>query len=339
MRKTIQDVAKAAGVAPSTVSYVLSGNRSISPETQARVQKSIRALKYRPHAGARAMRAGRTDVIALVVPFHTWTHERSLMRFVYSVADAARAHGWNVMLLTAADGKAEIERVVRSNMVDGLILMEVGLRDERVPLLAGLGQPAALLGAPEDPAGLPCVDFDFEEAAHLCVEHMVGLGHREIGFIGPPQGVYDGGVGFALRTHRGVSDKLAEHGLAFHSVAAEPNLEGAHVALRSLFGEAPKLTALVVNNEGVLDLVVEGVRQLGKKVPRDISIVAIARDEIALQVTPPLTYVGVPADDLGRRAVELLASQRGQESGAVLLPPTLVRRGSDSAPIRARKSH
>lgn len=337
MRKTIQDVAKAAGVAPSTVSYVLSGNRTISPETRARVQRSIRALNYRPHAGARAMRRGQTDVIALVVPFHSWTHERSLMRFVYSVAEAARAHGWNVMLLTAAEGKAEIERVVRSEMVDGLILMEVGLRDERVPLVAGLGRPAALLGAPEDPAGLPCVDFDFEEAAHLCVSHLVALGHRHIGFIGPPQAEYDEGVGFVLRTQRGVADKLAEHGLAFHGVPAEPNLEGAHVALRSLFAEIPNMSALVVNNEAVLDLVVEGLRQLGKKIPRNISVVAIARDEFALQVTPPLTYVGVPADELGRRAVELLASPGGQNSGAVLLPPTLVRRGSDSAPIRARR--
>lgn len=333
------DVARDAGVAPSTVSYVLSGNRSISPETQARVKKSIRALGYSPHAGARSLRMGRTGVIALVVPFRPWTHERSLMRFVYSVADAARAHGWNVMLLTAADSKVEIERVVRSNMVDGLILMEVGLHDKRVPVVAGLGRPVALLGVPEDPAGLPCVDFDFEQAAHICVEHLIGLGHCEIGFIGPPQGVYDEGVGFALRTQRGVEATITKHCLTFHGVPAEPNLEGACLALRSLFAEAPKLTALVVNNEGVLDFVVEGLRQLGKKVPRDTSVVAIARDEIALQVVPALTYVGVPADELGKRAVELLASQSGQESGLVLLPPALVRRESDSRPARIRSSH
>ena len=102
MQPTITDVAKHAGVAPSTVSYVLNGNRSISAQTRRRVETSIRALKYHPHAGARSMRAGRTDVIALVVPIHRWSFERVLMPYVYGVLESARQHGWNVMLLTGA---------------------------------------------------------------------------------------------------------------------------------------------------------------------------------------------------------------------------------------------
>ena len=106
------------------------------PQTRRRVETSIRALKYHPHAGARSMRAGRTDVIALVVPISRWSNERVLMPYVYGVLESAREHGWNVMLLTGADGISEIDRVVRGKMVDGLVLMEVLSHDERVPFVA-----------------------------------------------------------------------------------------------------------------------------------------------------------------------------------------------------------
>jgi LacI family transcriptional regulator len=331
VQSTIADVARHAGVAPSTVSYVLSGNRTISAPTRERVETSIRALNYRPHAGARSMRAGRTDVIALVVPIYRWSNERILMPYVYGVLESARQHGWNVMLLTGEDGRSEIERVVRSKMVDGLILMEVLLHDERVPLVADLGRPAVLLGVPDDPEGVPCVDFDFEGAGRLCVKHLAALGHRDIGFLGPPQGVFDKGLGFAFRTWHGVANESAKRQLVFHGVATEPTLEGIESTLRAFFAEAPGLTALVVFNEVALDLVVQGLARLGKRVPGDVSIVAIARAALALQVTPPLTYVGVPADEMGRQAIDLLSSWDGSGHRR-LLPPSIVRGASD-APV------
>jgi DNA-binding LacI/PurR family transcriptional regulator len=329
VESSITDVARHAGVAPSTVSYVLSGNRSISAETRQRVETSIRALKYRPHAGARSMRAGRTDVIGLVVPFYRWRSERSLMPFVYGVVESARKHGWNVMLLTDGDGKADIERVVRSKMVDGLILMEILHHDERVPLVVELGRPAVLIGVPDDPQGLPYVDLDFEGAGRLCVTHLVGLGHREIGYLAPPQCVFDRGLGYAFRTRDSIQAELAARQLEFHARATELTLEGIQSALRSLFEDVPGLTAVIAQCEGVLDLVVEALARLGKQVPGDVSVVAIARDEFALRVTPSLTYVGVPADEMGRRAIDLLTSWDGKGTGQ-LLPPVLVRGESDS---------
>ncbi len=337
MRTTITDVARHAGVSPSTVSHVLSGNRTISPETRARVQRSIRALNYRAHAGARSLRAGQTDVVGLVVPLQTCYYQRVLMPYVYGVTEAARAHGWNVMLLTATDGKAEIERAVYSNMVDGLVLMEVQLHDERVPLVAGLGRPAVLLGMPADPAGLAYVDFDFEAAANLCVEHLVGLGHRAIGFVGGPQSLYDSEISFALRTQTSVAARLSEHGLEFHGVAAEPNPAGVQLALRSLLDQTPELTGLIVKNEWSVDLIVDALNQLGRKVPRDTSVVVIAGQEVASQVSPALTYVRIPAEELGRAAVELLSTSSGDAPReGVLVPPELVRRGSDAPLVPAQ---
>jgi DNA-binding LacI/PurR family transcriptional regulator len=336
MQPTISDVAKRAGVAPSTVSYVLSGNRSISPQTRRRVEASIRALNYHPHAGARSMRAGRTDVIALVVPIHHWSFERVLMPYVYGVLESARRHGWNVMLLTGADGKSEIDRVVRSKMVDGLILMEVLTHDERVPFVAEMDSPAVLLGVPEDPSGLPYVDFDFEAAGHLAVTHLAELGHEVIGFLGPHPGIFEIGSGYALRAWRGVADELAERRLEFHGVATETTHGGVQSALRRLFDHAPGITALIVFNEGVLELVPQVLGRLGKRVPGDVSVVAIAQDALAEQVVPPLTCVNVPADEMGRQAIELLSSWDGNATGR-LLPPRILRASSDAPPPPSRR--
>ncbi len=331
MQPTITDVAKHAGVAPSTVSYVLSGNRSISPQTRRRVETSIRALKYHPHAGARSMRAGRTDVIALVVPISRWSNERVLMPYVYGVLESAREHGWNVMLLTGADGISEIDRVVRGKMVDGLVLMEVRSHDERVPFVANLGLSVVLLGVPDDPKGLPYVDFDFEAAGRLCVEHLAELGHVYMGLLAPPQEVFDMGLGFAFRSWRGIADELAKRQLGLHAIATETTGEGVHSAVERLLDEVPGLTALMVFNEGVLDLVVRSLERLGKGVPDDVSVVAIARDALAQQVVPPLTCVAVPANEMGRQAIAMLRSWDGTAE-ARLLPPTLLHGASDSAP-------
>jgi DNA-binding LacI/PurR family transcriptional regulator len=337
MPVTIADVAKHAGVAPSTVSYVLTGNRAISSQTRRRVETSIRVLKYRPHAGARSMRGGRTDVIALVVPIYRWANERILMPYVYGVLESARQHGWNVMLLTGPDGRAEIDRVVRSKMVDGLILMEVLAHDDRVPFVADLGGPAVLLGVPGDAKGLPYVDFDFEAAGRLCVKHLADLGHTEIGYIGPPPGVFDMGLGYAFRCRRGLAEELESRRLSFHGHATEATLEGVQSTLGRLFDETPGLSALIVHNEGVLDLLVQSLSGLGKQVPDDISVVAVARDAMASQVVPALTCVPVPADEMGRQAIGLLSSWDGS-AVARLLPPTVLAGLSVSVPPRRRRS-
>jgi LacI family transcriptional regulator len=103
MAVSIVDVARHAGVAPSTVSHVLSGKRPISAETRRRVEASIATLGFRPHAGAQSLRRQSTNVAALVLPIRTDSPGWQQMRFVLGVLDAAREHEMNLMLLTAED--------------------------------------------------------------------------------------------------------------------------------------------------------------------------------------------------------------------------------------------
>jgi DNA-binding LacI/PurR family transcriptional regulator len=327
----ISDVARHAGVSPSTVSYVLSGNRSISEATRARVEQAIRELNYEPHAGARSLRAGKTDVIALVDPLYDWPSEAidkpyvlGHMPYVYGVVDAARRQGWNVILITGGGGSTAIEKVVGSKMVDGVILMEVQIKDERLKLVEELGAPAVAIGMPGEPTEVPFVDLDFEGAGRLCVEHLVGLGHRHIGLFASPPGTFEKGLSYALRLWRSVESTLNEAGLPFHGLPVETSTEGAQAALDALFEAEPALSALIVNGEGMIDLLMAELQQRGKNVPADLSVVVIGWSGLTNHIVPPLTHVNVPALEMARTAIELLA--RG--GAAKLLPATLVAGGT-----------
>src|SRR5207302_5153101 len=114
-----------AGVAPSTVSYVLSGKRTISEETRQRVLRSIRVLGYQPHAGARALASNRSNVVALVIPLHGGMNVPVIMQFAISVVTAARQFDHDVLLLTQDEGVKGLQRVAGTALVDAIIVMDV----------------------------------------------------------------------------------------------------------------------------------------------------------------------------------------------------------------------
>jgi DNA-binding LacI/PurR family transcriptional regulator len=336
---TITDVARHAGVAPSTVSYVLTGKRSISEQTRERVALSIEALGYRPHAGARALRSSRTGIIGLVMPFRSdgYEHEaegpeHEAMSVVEGVLKAANDHEMNVLLLTADRGTEEIDRVVSSSMVDGLILMKIGLHDVRIPFIEHLARPAVLIGKPDDPTELPFVEFDFEQAGRLCAEYLFEQGHRSIAFLGRPPISYERQEGFAMRARQGATEALRERGLKLPDAPAAPTAEGVDRALSQLFGASEEPTALIVHSGTALNFLPQALQRIGHTLADDVSVVAICADEHALSVSPPVSSVGVPEYALGTDAVELLVARLTDKavSGETWLTPILTPRGHDA---------
>jgi DNA-binding LacI/PurR family transcriptional regulator len=327
---TIIDVARHAGVAPSTVSYVLSGKRAISSATKQRVLASIRALGYHPHAGARSLASNRANVIALVLPLRAGMHLPVLMQFASAVVTTARRHRHDVLLVTADEGPAGLRRIAASAMVDGIVLMDVEMRDTRVPLLRELDRPSVLIGFPAEPAGLTCVDLDFFRAGAACVDHLAELGHREIALLGAPRAVYERGTGFAHRTMAGFREAAERRGIRAGVVPCEESFEAVQRQIARLLDEHHALTGLVVHNEAAVGHVLAAIRTLGRTVPDDISVVAICPDEVAERGTPPLDSVLIPAEELGARAVELLMRkiEGSTVPDASLLAPRLTTRAS-----------
>ncbi|MEV6618713.1 LacI family DNA-binding transcriptional regulator [Streptomyces sp. NPDC051051] len=326
----ITDVARHAGVSPSTVSYALSGKRPISEETRQRVGAAIAELGYRPHAGARALAGRRSNVLALVVPLRAGVHVPVVMRFVVSVVTAARRHDHDVLLLTQEEGEDGLRRVADTALVDALIVMDVQLRDSRLPLLRSLGRPSVMIGFPSEAAGLTCIDLDFQAAGEACVKHLAALGHRVVALVGSPPDVYVRGTAFAQRVVQGFTAAADRFGLTSAVHPCEGTADAARRVAEGLLREHPALTGVVVHNEAVLEPLVDAFEQLGLRVPGDLSVTAICPDELAGSLRVPVTSVALPSAELGARAVELLMAKLAGEEvpEATLLPPRLTTRAS-----------
>ncbi|MFB9234116.1 LacI family DNA-binding transcriptional regulator [Plantactinospora siamensis] len=331
---TISDVARAAGVSASTVSYVLSGRRPISAETRARVQAAIAELRYHPHAGARALASSRTSVLALVVPLRVDVNVPVIMQFVTAVVTAARAQNHDVLLLTKDEGTAGLERVAGATMVDALIVMDVECRDVRIPALRRLRQPSVLIGLPDDPDGLACVDLDFAATGREIVRHLAGHGHRRIALVGPTPVVYQRGTSYAERFLDGFTSTAAELGVRAVARPCEPGGDGVRACLAGIDAELSGVSALVVHNEEALLPLLDELRVRGRRIPEDVSVVAVCPRDVAVALPVRLTSVDIPAHEVGTLAVELamgLLDGRGPAAPR-LLPPTLVERDTCAPP-------
>lgn len=326
----ITDVARHAGVSPSTVSYALSGKRPISEETRRRVEESARLLGYRPHAGARALAGRRSDVLALVLPLRAGINVPVVMQYVVSAVTTARRYDHDVLLLTQEEGEEGLRRVAETALVDALIVMDVQLHDPRLPLLRDLDRPSVLIGVPAESGGLTCIDLDFEVAGEVCVEHLARLGHRAVALVGSPPEVYVRQTAFAQRVVRGFTAAADRGGLssAVHPCEASP--EAARGVAERLLREQPALTGVVVHNEAVMEPLIDAFEELGLRVPADLSITAICPDELAESLRVPVTSVALPSAEVGTRAVELLVKKLGGTTvpEATLLPPRMTERAS-----------
>ncbi|MCK9795807.1 LacI family transcriptional regulator [Isoptericola sp. 4D.3] len=329
---TIEDVAKAAGVSASTVSYVLSGKRSISAPTRRRVEQAIATLGYRPHAGARALASSRTNVIGLMAPLRSGVDVSVVMQFVTGVVTRARDVDHDVLLLTQ-DDSGGLERVAAGSMVDAIVVMDVEADDPRLPVLRALRQPTVLIGLPHDPAGLSCVDLDFEAAGRLGAVRLAQEGHRQVALVGSPPEVMDRHTSYADRVVRGFRQGCDEHGVRHVVVPCEPTPDGARRAVDAVLADAPGTTGLVVHNERALPHVLAHLAERGHDVPGDAAVVAICPTDVALAQRLPLTSIDIPGELIGGVAVDMVMARLGGDQPAEtrLIAPELTARASTAA--------
>ncbi|MER6442864.1 MULTISPECIES: LacI family DNA-binding transcriptional regulator [unclassified Streptomyces] len=332
---TLAEVARHAGVSASTVSYVLSGKRSISADTRQRVERSIQELGYHPNAGARALASSRSNIIALMVPLRTDMYVPVMMEIAIAVATHARTFGYDVLLLTGEEGPDAVRRVTGSGLADAMILMDVELDDERLPLLRRTDRPSVLIGLPADTSGLTCVDLDFGATGALCAEHLAMLGHRDIAVIGEAPAVYERHTGFAERTLDGLRSRARELGLRLLHRPCEGGFDAMSLTLARVFDERPATTGFVVQNESAVEPLLALLRRQRRAVPEDVSVIAVCPDQVATQASVRLTSVAIPAQEMGRRAVEQVIAKlegRGDDEVALIAPELTIRASTGPAP-------
>lgn len=333
----IHEVAEAAGVSISTVSYALSGKRSISPATRDRVERAAALLGYEPNAGARMLAGRRTNIFALTEPFRADTHAPTHMSFVLATSIAARRYDYDILLLTDAEASAGMRRVSASGLVDGIIALDVAPQDDRVALSRTIGVPTVFIGVPDDTAGLVCVDLDFEAGAALAIDRLVDAGHRRIGFIGHPEHAYVRS-NFPPRVLKGVRDAAERRGASLAIAApGEGDARRSDIgdAVRRLIGE-DGVTALALHcDDAAHALILAELAASGLSVPQDVSVVSIGSSFDTSSFSTPLDRIPLEPQPSCELAVELasrMADGEHIEPGVRLIAPRYCEIGSVSPP-------
>src|SRR3954470_24980431 len=249
----IGEIARRAGVSRSTVSYALTGNRPVSEATRRRIQTVIDELDYRPNAAARALKEGRTRTLGLVIPPASRRLTDMQLGFVASVVEAAAGVDFDVLLSpSGGDHHRSFERIVTGRRVDGVILMEIRLEDDRVSRLQRSGLPFVTIGRTRDSVDMWSVDIDYTMLVSRCVHHLADLGHRHIALINRSAELVAAGYGPGHRTLTGFADAVAERGLRGIDLCCADDSAAGLACMREILTRHPGVTAVVTVNEAAL---------------------------------------------------------------------------------------
>jgi DNA-binding LacI/PurR family transcriptional regulator len=312
---TSVDVAKAAGVSQSTVSLVMSGKWAgrVSPGTKTLVEQTADRLGYRPNVLAQVLRTGNGQMLALAVP--NVTHP--FFGAVLAAADlAAREHGYAVTLIDTTSDPLWAERMLEmlgSRLLAGCIVYAGD--DEPSSLLASRTDRVLLVEAEDGGQGL--LDIDIGRGVRAVVEHLTGLGHRRIGYFAAdyPKATY-------RRRFTSFVDELAAAGLPFEPhwrTASTFDVETATRRGRALL-ERADVTAVFCDDDLLAAALYRACTQIGRTIPDALSVVGFDDIELARLLNPELTTVAIPAEELGRSAVELLLGKLHPGGGELARP-------------------
>ncbi|XVU21011.1 LacI family DNA-binding transcriptional regulator [Actinoplanes sp. CA-054009] len=335
----IGEIARRAGVSRSTVSYALSGKRPVSAETRRKIQAVIDEVGYRPNASARALREGRTHTLGLVIPPAGRRLTGMQLDFVASVVEAAARADLDVLLSpSGGDHDRSFERIVDGRRVDGAILMEIRLADDRVTRLQQARLPFVTIGRTARPGGTAWVDVDYAGLIARCVHHLADLGHRRVALVNRSAELVAAGYGPGHRALAGFRDAVAERGLTGVDVCCGDNAAAGQGCVEQLLAADPRLTAIATINEAALPGMQRALDGAGLVVPRDFSITGVAARHWAEDFRPALTAADVPIEEMGAQAVTLLleaiAAPHAAPGHRLYSPPVSLRSSTGPARIR-----
>lgn len=315
---TMADVAKAAGVSRTAVSFVLSNreNASISEETKHRILEAVQTLGYRPNAGARALASQRSDWYGLVTEIVT-------APFAVNIIKGAQDQAWldkRFLLIApteqAADQRdsqhagmedAAVEKLLEQR-VAGILYAATWHRAVHVPEIVR-EIPTVLINCFDSQGKLPSIVPDERGGGRRATERLLAAGHRRIGFIN-----LDPDIPAAVGRLEGYREALEEAGVALDPeliVAGHATADGGYDAACELLDRTGKdrPTALFCANDRMAMGAYDAIKERGLAIPQDIAVIGFDNQElIAAYLRPKLTTVALPFEEMGALGVQTLAS-------------------------------
>lgn len=327
MGTTIRDVAREAGVSPSTVSRVFNDSSLVKKETQQRVREAARRLRYVPNGTARALSIKKTHVLGLILPY---PHREFFSEIVRGIDETAQQAGYLLQTSSSHNRLEDTRMLMRATngRIDGLLLLSphYGAEDLAEYLPSTIPVVFMLSQVPEDSYDLFAVDN--WRGAYDAVRHLTELGHERIGVI------------TGLPGNREAEQRLQGYRQALRDAGIEPDpaleLPGAFTQLSGyeatslMLRKGPRPTALFASNDYMALGALSALQQAGVRVPDDMAIIGFDDILSARYASPALSTMHVPAPELAsratRRLVELIEEPRehaNRERATVTLVPAL----------------
>lgn len=328
MPVTIKDIARAAGVAHSTVSRALSDSPLISAETKSRVRRMATEMGYSPSALGRGLVTRRSGTIGLVV---TTIADPFIAEVVQGIEETALSCEYNTILCNSnSEPERELKtvRALHEKRVDAIIVTSSRLGSLYLAHLRDVGVPLVLINNQGGGEYAHSVIIDDRRGGELAGKHLLSLGHRRIAYIGGPVWAHASAVRLA-----GCRRALEEQGAALPGDLVRPGNgrpDGGIEAANELLHRGLPATAVFCYNDMTALGVLTALHRAGLRVPDDLSVIGYDDVAIAAHLMPPLTTIAQPKYALGRRAMEMALALINHEPDVrdVVLPPSLVERES-----------
>lgn len=331
---TIADVAKQAGVGVATVSRVLNSSPQVRAATRERVLSAIELLGYHPNPLARGLSRGRCQTLGVVVPWFTQPSAIERLRGVVAALDQSRYDLVLFNVESPVHRDQHLASITGRDRADGLLVMSMPIPAADLKRLTTTGIPVVLVDARGK--GVPTVVSDDVAGGRMATEHLVGLGHRHIAFIGDDPRNSFGFTSSAMREH-GYAAVLADAGIPFQEELVRHGAHDSSVA-QTLAGELLDLTtrptAIFASSDVQAMGVLAAATERGLRVPQDLSVIGF--DDVELSTYIGLTTIHQELFESGHLGAQLLLDAVAGEVPPAIehaLPLSLVVRSTTAAPL------
>ncbi len=306
---TLDDVAKLAGVSPSTVSRVVSNRTPVSPDVRETVERAIVRLGYVPNRAARNLVTSRSDSIGVVLPepISQWGIDPVIGPLLFGISAGLEQTDIQLVLMMTSTRRdnERVQRYLQKGHVDGVIVVGSHSEDSVPGQLQKHGIPMVFSGRPAVDLDVDFVDADHRSGARLAVSHLVAGGRHRIATI---HGTLD--MPSSRDKLEGYRDALVSAGLPLDSSMEAAgdyyNPTSATAAMQTLLARHPEVDAVFVASDAMAAAAVGVIQQAGLRIPEDIAIVGYDGTPVALATRPMLTTVRQPIEAMGRAMAERL---------------------------------
>ncbi len=310
MHTTITDIAKKAKVSTMTVSRVLSKSGPVAPKTAERIKKAMKELNYRPNLIARSLSSKRTMTIGVVIPKTQKIFlDNYIAQVLSGISDVAQANDYRIMTIPTNRSDKEEDSYLnyaRSKLFDGMILLKTKINDPHLLELSKSGFPYMLVNYREYANDYNFVDTKNIRGTELAINHLYNKGHKKIAFVAGSMDETN-----AKDRLTGYKKSLKKFNLAFkddYIIYGEFNKDIAYERSEKLLKLKDRPTAIFCSDDYMALGVIQRIKNLGLKVPKDIAVIGFDNIEIGEFTRPALTTVKQPMYETGECSVEGLLS-------------------------------